>query len=220
MSPGHVRLLVAASIAVLTMAFMMIPPKPTALVVCIGMRYDEVVKRSSYPAQANGMAPSGKTGFGTIDVTKPAVIVKYDDPQYGFELPPTTFVAITFGNSVVESITTTPMLEALRFPEAVEVLSQTQEKFRSTGWIPWKGNQSVWFDLSPQGRKSLHAEVLRFSQSEQWLLHPQRHLEMIFRIKCMDDCDDEDDARYLIDVSFGKSTGSDNSATPRPGASP
>ena len=192
------------------MAFMINPPKPTALVVRVGMSYDEVVTRSSYPARANGMAPSGETGFGTIDVTKPAVIVKYDDPDYGFELPPTKFVAITFGDSVVESITTTPMLEALPFSEAVEVLFQTQEKFRSTGWVPWKGNQSVWFDFSPQGRKSLHAEVLRFSQSEQWLLHPQRHLQMIFRIKCIEDCfDDDDDARYLIDVSFGKSTGDD-----------
>jgi len=210
MSLRKARFLVAASIAVLTMAFMINPPKPTALVVRVGMSYDEVVTRSSYPARANGMAPSGETGFGTIDVTKPAVIVKYDDPDYGFELPPTKFVAITFGDSVVESITTTPMLEALPFSEAVEVLFQTQEKFRSTGWVPWKGNQSVWFDFSPQGRKSLHAEVLRFSQSEQWLLHPQRHLQMIFRIKCIEDCfDDDDDARYLIDVSFGKSTGDD-----------
>jgi hypothetical protein len=209
MSPKLAGLLIATSIAAVTTAFVWIPPKPTVLVVRVGMPYDEVLKRSSYPARAHGMEPSGETGFGTIDVTKPAVIVNYDDPQYGFKLPPTKFAAITFGHSVVESITTSPMLEALPFSEAVEVLYRIQEQFRSTGWSPWKSNQSVWFDFSPQGREALHAELLRFSDSEQWLRHPQRHLRMIFRIKCMDDCDDYDDARYLIDVSFGKSTGND-----------
>lgn len=203
MSPKLARLLIAASIAALTTASVMIPPKPTVLVVRAYMPYDEVIKRSSYPAQAHGIAPDSEYGFGTIDVTEPAVIIKYDDPQIGFELPPTKFAAITFGNSVVESISTSPMLETLRFPEAVEVLAQFQERFRTAGWVPWKGNESVWFDFSPEGRKNLRAELMRFSQSEQWLIVPSHHVGMIFRIKCVDDCDDKDDARFLIDIGVG-----------------
>jgi len=203
MSPKRVRLLIAASIAALTTAYVTIPPKPTVLVVRAYMPYDEVVKRSSYPAQAHGMAPDNEDGFGTIDVTEPAVIIKYDDPQIGFELPPTKFAAITFGDSVVGAISTSPMLEALRFPQAVEVLAQLQGLFRAAGWVPWKGNESVWFDLSPEGRKALHAELMRFSQSEQWLIVPSHRVGMIFRIKCVDDCDDNDDARFLIDVGIG-----------------
>jgi len=203
MSPKRARLLIAASIAALTTAYVMTPPKPTVLVVRAYMPYDEVVKRSSYPAQAHGMAPRREDGFGTIDVTEPAVIIKYDDPQIGFELPPTKFAAITFGDSIVESISTSPMLEARRFPEAVEVLAQLQGQFRAAGWVPWKGNESVWFDFSPEGRKALHAELMRFSQSEQWLIVPSHRVGMIFRIKCVDDCEDEDDARFLIDVGIG-----------------
>jgi len=206
MSRDLARRLVAACMALVT-AFLMIPPKPTVLVVCVGMSYDEVVKRSSYPALDNGMAPTADTGFATIDVTKPSVIVKYADPQHGFELPPTKFVAVTFGDSIAESVSTSPMLNASRFPEAVELLAQLQERFKAAGWVPWKENKSVWWDFSPEGRKALHARLMRFSDDEQWLVIPNRRVGMIFRIKCVDDCDDDDDARFLIDVGVGDAVG-------------
>ena len=95
------------------------------------------------------------------------------------------------------------MLEARRFPETVELLAQLQERFRAGGWVPWPGNQSVWFDLSPAGRKALHAELMRYSQAEQWLVLSHRQVGMTFRIKCVDDCDDENDARFLIDIGLG-----------------
>jgi len=199
--------LIASAAAVFATAFTMIPPKPTVLVARIGMSYDEVVNRSSYPALAHGLPPTGESGFGTIDVRKPAVIIKYDDPQHGFELPPTKFAALTFGDSTLETISTSPMLEARRFPEAVELLAQLQSVFRAGGWAPWQGNQSVWFDLSPAGRTALHAQLMRYGGAEQWLVLPHRHVGMIFRIKCVDDCDDEDDARFLIDVGLGKEVG-------------
>jgi hypothetical protein len=186
---------------------MLIPPEPTVLVAHVGMSFDDVVKRSSFPALANAMPPEGETGFGTIDVTEPAVIIKYDHPQHGFELPPTKFAALTFGHSILESISTSPMLDPLRYPEAAKLLAQLQERFRARGWVPWTGNGSVWFDLSPKGKKALHAELMRYSQAEQWLVVPNQHVGMIFRIKCVDDCDDEDDARFLIDVGIGDEVG-------------
>lgn len=202
-----VRIGVAVLVTALT-TFMLIPPQLTVLVARIGMTYDEVIKRSSYPALAHGMSPDGdEHGFGTIDVGKPAVIIKYDDPQHGFTLPPTKFAALTFGDAILETISTSPMLEARRFPEAVELLAQLQSAFRAGGWRPWRGNQSVWFDLSPAGRKALHAELMRYGGAEQWLVVPHRHVGMIFRIKCVNDCDDEDDARFLIDIGLGKEVG-------------
>jgi hypothetical protein len=205
MSAKRVRLLIAALVAALGTAYVTIPPKPTVLVVDMDMPFDEVVRRSSYPASAHGMSPSGdEQGFGAIYVSKPAVIIEYVDPQHGFVLPPTKFAAITFGKSLVETISTSPMLEARRFPEAVEVLAQVQEGFRSGGWIPWLGNQNGWYDLSPAGRKALHAELMRYSQSDQYLDVPKRNLRSLLRIKCVDDCDDADDALYLVDVGIGK----------------
>ena len=204
MSASSIRLLIAALAAALTAAYVMIPPKPTVLVARLGMTYDEVARRSSYPALANAVPPTGETGFAAIYVSKPAVIIQYDDPQHGFALPPTKFAALTFGHSALETISTSPMLEARRFPETVELLAQLQERFKAGGWVPWPGNQSVWFDLSPAGRKALHAELMRYSQAEQWLFVPHRHVGMIFRIKCVDDCDDGDNARFLIDVGLGR----------------
>lgn len=70
-------------------------------------------------------------------------------------------------------------------------------------WDIYRGNQSVWFDLSPTRRIALHAELMRYTQAEQWLVIPGR-AGMIFRIKCVDDCEDEDDARFLIDIGLGR----------------
>ena len=125
-------------------------------------------------------------------------------PRHGFELPPTTFAALTFGKSVLETISTSPMLEARRFPEAVEILGQVQARFQAGGWVPWVGNQNGWYDLSPKGRKTLRAELMRYSQSDQFLDVPKRNLRSLLRIKCVEHCDDPDDALYLVDVSIGK----------------
>jgi hypothetical protein len=65
-------------------------------------------------------------------------------------------------------------------------------------------SRSVWLDLSPVGRQALHAELMRYNQAEQRLVLPHRQVGMIFRIKCMDDCEDEDDTRFLIDIGLGK----------------
>jgi len=200
-------LVIAVLAAVFASAFMMMPPKPSLLVARIGMRYDEVVNRSTYPALAHGLSPTVQSGFGTIDVVEPAVIIEYDDPEHGFTLPPTKFAALTFGDAILETLSTSPMLEARRFPEAVEVLAQLQAVFQAGGWVPWKENGSVWFDLSPAGRQALHAELMRYSAAEQWLVIPHRHVGMIFRIKCVDDCDDVDDARFLIDIGLGREVG-------------
>jgi hypothetical protein len=204
MRAKRVRLCIVLVLAAMTIVLLRIPPEPTVLVVDIDMSYDEVVRRSTYPARAHGMPPTGETGFATIDVIEPSVIIRYVDPRHGFALPPTKFAALTFGHSLLETVSTSPMLEARRFPEAVEVLAQVQARFKAGGWVPWSENQSVWFDLSPTGQRALHAELMRYTQSEQWLDVPKRNLRSLLRIKCVEDCDDADDALYLVDVGLGK----------------
>lgn len=200
------RILVVVIMTALAAAYLIIPPKPAVLVVRVGMSYEEVVSRSSFAARAHGLKPADWEGFGTIDVTEPAVTIKYAG-KYGFELPPTKFAAITFGNSLVESISTSPMLESRPFEETVEILAQLQERFKAAGWVPWERNGSVWFDLSPDGRKALKTRLWRYSESEQWLIVPY-HAGIIFRIKCVKTCDGNiDDARFLIDVGIGGAAG-------------
>ena len=55
-----------------------------------------------------------------------------------------------------------------------------------------------------EGGRALHAELLRYSQSDQWFNVPRRNFRSLLRIKCVEDCDDAEDALYLIDVGIGR----------------
>ena len=69
MSRKRLRLLIVALAAALTTVYAMILPKPTVIVARVGMSFDEVVRRSSYPVLANAVPPTGETGFGAVYVS-------------------------------------------------------------------------------------------------------------------------------------------------------
>ncbi|UGQ47628.1 hypothetical protein [Massilia endophytica] len=152
----------------------------------------------------------GDTKFGVIWVDKPSVIIKYDDPANGFVLPPTTFAGVPFMHNRVQIIQTSPMLKALSYDEAVEVLGSLQGQFKARGWEPWtvKGRESKsdWFDLSVSGKKQLYDEMYRTSGSRTISIGvPKKNLEVLLRIHCAIHCDDENKAgaKFLVDVEVG-----------------
>lgn len=175
---------------------------PTELVLRLDEHFDDVVKNSSFPVRKNSFIPTDEdNGSGVIQVDKPAVIVKYDDPPNGFTLPPTKFAVVTISKFRVKVFTTSPMLEALPFDQAADVLETVQAELRAAGWQPSEGKNSKWFDLSPEGRKQLRA----YGGTTE-LVVPKRNLAMYLNFKCFTgDCDHPNDtARFLIDVSLGK----------------
>lgn len=188
-------------------------PEPTVLVVRLDQTFEEVVKNSTYPVLEAANLPSDDPSgdrFGVIWVTKPAVIIKYDDPVNGFVLPPTKFAGIPFSENRLQSIETSPMLKALPYDETIEILRSLQDQFKARGWEPWtaKGQEteSQWFDLSEQGKKKLYDEMYATSGARSIEIGvPRKNLEVMLRIKCQIDCEDDakHKARFLVDVGVG-----------------
>ncbi|MET0982786.1 MAG: hypothetical protein ABWY02_11845 [Telluria sp.] len=182
-------------------------PTPTVLALRLDQHFDEVVENSTYPVLNKGNSRAPKKEFdGSADilVTKPAVIIKYDDPKNGFTLPPTTFAGVGFTQYRVGTVRTTPMLEALPFDEALRVLETVQNQFKNAGWQPWPDDNSQWFDLSPEGRRKLHADLFRYFGRGATIIVPKRNLEIHYDISCTDECDSVDRARFLVNVGIGK----------------
>jgi hypothetical protein len=198
---------VLAGLAIVTVWWQSRAPVPTVLTFNLGQTFDEVVESSSYPAMdhANRPAddPDGDMQFGAIWVTEPAVIIRFTDPKHGFTLPPTKFAALAFSKNKASSLATSPMLDALPFNEAISVLENLQNQFKAGGWEPWEKNDSVWFDLSQDGRKRLYARMFEPGYAQEATLRIPKLYGMTFRIKCNEGCwTREPPYLFLIDIGL------------------
>jgi len=198
---------VLAGLAIVTAWWQSRGPVPTVLRFTLGQTFDEVVRSSSYPAMDHANrpadAPDKDLQFGAIWVTEPAVIIRFTDPKHGFTLPPTKFAALSFSKNKASSLATSPMLEALPFDEAVAILENLQNQFKAGGWEPWEKNDSVWFDLSPTGRKRLHARMFEPGYAQETTLRIPKLYGMTFRLKCNEGCGTgEPPYLFLIDIGL------------------
>jgi hypothetical protein len=180
-------------------------PEPTILSLRVGQTFEEVVAASSFPVLKESNLPADDpTGFGSTWVTRPAVIIKFDDPQHGFVLPPTKFAGVSYDANRVLSIETSPMLEKVPFEQAVDIMAKLQEQFKAGGWQPWPGDGSEWFDFSPEGRKRLYRTVLGPGWGKDITLVVPGKYSLMFRIKCLDGCEEHAEPYlFLIDLSIG-----------------
>jgi hypothetical protein len=181
-------------------------PEPTLLSFRPGQAFEGVVKDSTYPVMNRSNLPSeSETGWGATWVTEPAVVVRLNDSEHGFVLPPTKFAALSYQQNVVASLATSPMLEELPFDEAVAVLENLQNQFKAGGWKPWTNDDSVWFDLTPEGRKRLYARMFEPGYAQEASLRIPKLYGMVFRLKCTEGCwTREPPYRFLIDVGVGR----------------
>lgn len=184
-------------------------PDATVLSFRIGQSFEEVAKNSTYPVLERSNRPAddpGRNRFGVTWVTKPAVIIHFNDPRHGFKLPPTKFAALSYQDNRAVTLATSPMLEKLSFDEAVVVLEDLQNQFKSGGWILFETDGSTWFDFTPEGKKRLFAHLLERDMRTLSLYVPKKY-GMTFRIWCAHGC-----ARgkppylFMIDVGVGTDT--------------
>lgn len=180
-------------------------PEATILSLRIGQTFEEVVAASTFPVLKESNLPSDDpAGFGSTWVTKPAVIIKFNDPKHGFVLPPTKFAGVSYDANRVLSIETSPMLKKLPFDEAVDIMANLQEQFKAGGWQPWPGDGSKWFDFSPEGRKRFHRDMLGPGWGKDITLVVPGKYSLMFRIKCLDGCEEHSEPYlFLIDLSIG-----------------
>ena len=182
-------------------------PEPTVLAFRLGQTFEQVVKNSTYSVVGHSIRPADSPSdhkFGAIFVEEPAVSVRFTDPKHGFSLPPTKFAALAFSENQAVSLATSPMLEPLPFEEAVAILENLQNQFKAGGWEPWEKNDSIWFNLTPEGKKRLYARMFEPGYMETTTLRVPKMYGMIFRLKCTEGCwTREPPYLFLIDIGLG-----------------
>jgi hypothetical protein len=207
MKSRYRRIAMMAGVVVVAVWWQSRTPEPTILAFRLGQTFEQVVSDSSYPALERSNRPAEDPGdhkFGAIWVTEPAVIIRFTDPKHGFTLPPTKFAALTFSENQAVSLATSPMLDPLPFDDAVAVLENLQNQFKAGGWKPWEVDDSTWFDLTPEGRKRLHARMFEPGYMQTASLRIHKMYGMTFRLKCTEGCwTREPPYLFLIDIGVG-----------------
>jgi len=182
-------------------------PKATTVISAhIGKTYDGVVRDSTFPIKAKTVIyPSEPPEPDSVWI-RGSVIVKFDDPEHGFTLPPTKFGLVGFNEWKVTTITTSPMLETLPFDQLIPLLDHVQEMLKSAGWIPKDDNENyTWIKTGSEAdRKALQSLLFRKAVTATLLIPHKYGMSLI--VKCYARCAERDPntARYLIDVSVGR----------------
>jgi hypothetical protein len=209
------RLMVIATIVFIAWLFFS-HPNQTSVSLHIQQPFHEVVTDSTFPVMASSNIPDASTdGSGATWITEPAVVIRFNDPEHGFTLPPTTFAGISYSDYRVSTIETSPMLKKLSFRETVELVDSLQRQFQTGGWLP-HDNQS-WIDVSASGREALRALLRQHGHTI--VLRVPRKYSMFFGLHCADRCDSRIELdRYLVDISIGQDFYADiDDEKPQPG---
>jgi hypothetical protein len=175
----------------------------------VGQSFEEVVRASTYPVMQRSNLPGDTPHLsGDTFVTEPAVVLCFNDPQHGFTLPPTKFASVGYLHNVVDTVSTSPMLDKLPFDQAVAILENLQNQFKAGGWEPWAVDGSKWFDLTPEGRKRLFQRMFEPGYSQSAELRVPKKYSMVFRLKCTDGCwpGEQPPYLFLIDVGLSRDT--------------
>ena len=182
-------------------------PKTTTVISAhIGKPYEGVARDSTFPIKAKAVIyPSDPPEPDSVWF-EGSVIVKFDDPEHGFTLPPTKFGLVGFNKWKVTTITTSPMLETLPFEQLIPLLDHIQDILKSTGWIPKDDDQDYsWIKTGTKAERNALQNLLFDKVVVATLLIPRKY-GMSLLVKCYARCDERDPntARYLIDVSVGR----------------
>ncbi|WP_321365873.1 hypothetical protein [Pseudomonas extremaustralis] len=203
----RLRLGALALISLCFLIYITRAPKTTTVISAhIGKTYEGVARDSTFPIKT-------KTVIYPSDPPEPdsvwlrgSVIVKFDDPEHGFTLPPTKFGLVSFSDWKVVTITTSPMLETLPFDQLIPLLDHIQQMLKKSGWMPeFEGERHSWFKIENEADRNALQSLL-FKQAISAALLVPRKYGMSLIVKCYARCDERDPntARYLIDVSVGR----------------
>lgn len=181
------------------------------LSVHVGKPYEKVVQDSTFPVEDNtAIYPGDPTDAedpprpGSTWISSPTV-VEFDDPAYGFKLPPTVFGAVTYAGQKVTTLTTSPMLETMPFGEAVVRLVEVQNTLKSQGWKLVSVENNDWFEVENVAERN-QLQTKLFDQAVGIDLYVPGKYSLLLLIKCYARCDKRDSttAKYLIDISVGR----------------
>ena len=172
----------------------------------VGKPYKEVLRDSTFPVKSKTVIRQTTPPVEDSTWITSPVIVKFDDPQHGFTLPPTKLVAVGYSKGKVTTVTTSPMLETLPFDELIPLLDHIQQMLKNSGWMPeYEGERHSWFKTDSEANRNALQNLLFDQAVTAGLLIPRKY-GMSLIVKCYARCDERDPstAKYLIDVSIGE----------------
>jgi len=171
----------------------------------IGKAYEDVIRDSTFPVQAKtAIYPSEPPHPSSTWISSP-VVIQYDDPKYGFTLPPTKFGAISYDDGAVSNITTSPMLETVSFNDLASLLEKVQSTLKGAGWIPEDPSNHSWLTTENELQRSALQKKL-FKQVVLVMLVAPPKYTLAINVKCYQRCGENNPAtaKYLIDISMGR----------------
>ena len=171
----------------------------------VGKPYKDVLRDSTFPVKSETAIRATTPPIEDSTWITSPVIVKFDDPQHGFTLPPTKFAVVGYGKGKVTTFRTSPMLETLPFDQLIPLFNHLQKMLKKSGWVPRHNDRDRWLKLDSKREKDALQSLL-FDQAETvMLLIPQKYM-LILTVKCYARCAERypNTARYLIDVGVGK----------------
>ena len=96
----------------------------------IGKSYADILRDSTFPVKSKTVIRQTEPPVEDSTWITSPVIVKFDDPQHSFILPPTKLLAVGYSEGKVTTFTTSPMLETLPFDQLIPLLDHIQQMLR------------------------------------------------------------------------------------------
>ena len=131
--------------------------------------------------------------------TKDLAYLRFADSEYGFKTPPAKFFMVGFNRGKIDSIRMSPQIEPLPLQQALDIVLNLQEQWRTSGWtldepeeFPAYDNTPVWY----QALKECSA------LSSHW--NAGKLYQLMVVITCYGDNRYPDTKGYLVTISMGK----------------
>ena len=171
----------------------------------IGKSYADILQDSTFPVKSKTVIRQTEPPVEDSTWITSPVIVKFDDPQHSFILPPTKLLAVGYSEGKVTTFTTSPMLETLPFDQLIPLLDHIQQMLKKSGWIPRDDHENYTWIKTGSEADRIALQSLLFNKAVTATLLVPRKYSMSLIVKCYARCNEHDPntAKYLIDVSVG-----------------
>lgn len=178
----------------------LIPSKPKEVALYIGQHFDEIQKNSTYPLNRELAIPSDFPSFGTTTITEP-VALRFTDSQYGFLLPPTKLLAVTYSKGRASTVQSSPQLETLPLEEALALAELIRAQLRKSGWV--LDHEFFHEDVYPE----IYERISRYpggakGHAPSGFWHAGDKYDLYFYLQAFIDPDGKWNGKYLITLSI------------------
>jgi len=126
--------------------------------------------------------------------------MRFADPKHGFVTPPAKFFTVNFDDEGrIDGIRMSPQLEPLPLQEALDIVLDLQNQWRSNGWELSDPEESPAYENNERWKQAI--ENCR-SSSTQW--HAEPLYELAIGINCFKRDRFPKKSGYMITISMGK----------------